>query len=288
DHMNMLGDSIEQIAIEKAGIIKPSIPVVVGEVLPETLPVFERIAEEKNTTLHIASHLRNITNWRWDKYELIVEIAEEHHTDHKTFHLDLPGIYQTKNLLTVLEACHQLQLSGWKINETIIKRALTQTKKLTGLFGRWEIIHHSPLVILDVAHNVDGIKQLIQQIELTEHRQLHIVIGMVKDKVVEKVLEQLPKTATYYFTKAQIPRAMEEEVLKEKATHNGLIGKSFGNVNFALFSAAQKAEKKDMIIVCGSIFLIGEISLNSVKEIWGNQKKSFFDFDVLEFFNFFD
>ena len=157
DHMNMLGDSIEQIAIEKAGIIKPSIPVVVGEVLPETLPVFEKIAQEKNTKLHIASHLRNITNWRWDKNELIVEIVDVHHTDHKTYHLDLPGIYQTKNLLTVLEACHQLQQTGWKINDTIIKKALTQTKKLTGLYGRWEIIHHSPLAILDVAHNVDGI-----------------------------------------------------------------------------------------------------------------------------------
>ena len=156
------------------------------------------------------------------------------------------------------------------------------------MYGRWEIIHHSPLVILDVAHNVDGIKQLVQQIELTEHRQLHIVIGMVKDKEAEKVLAQLPKSAIYYFTKAQIPRAMEEDVLQEKATHFGLIGKSFGNVNFALYSAAHKAEKKDMIVVCGSIFLIGEISLNSVKEIWGNEKKSFFDFDIFEAISFFD
>ncbi|MBL7723086.1 MAG: bifunctional folylpolyglutamate synthase/dihydrofolate synthase [Chitinophagaceae bacterium] len=282
DHMNMLGDSLEKIAFEKAGIIKTGIPVVIGEVLPETEPVFEKVAIEKNTHLHIASHKRQITDWNWERHQLIVEVAEEHHTDHKTYHLDLPGIYQTKNLLTVLETCSQLQQKGWSISDKIIHKALTQSKKLTGLHGRWEIIHNSPLVVLDVAHNVDGIKQLVQQIELIEHQQLHIIIGMVKDKETEKVLELLPTNATYYFTRAQIPRAMPEEELAVKATRYGLKGKTFSNVNFSLYSASHKATKKDMIIVCGSIFLVGEVSLNSVREIWGKEEYSTSVFDAIE------
>ena len=264
DHMNLLGDSLEKIAFEKAGIIKQGIPVVIGEVLPETLPVFEQTAKEKNAPLFIASQKRQIADWDWSKNELVVEVAEEHHTDHKTYHLDLPGIYQTKNLLTVLEACSQLQQHGWKIDDAIIHKGLKQTKKITGLHGRWEIIHHSPLVVLDVAHNIDGIRQLVQQAELTEHRQLHIVTGMVKDKEVEKILTLLPANALYYFTKAQIPRALPEDELLEKAANAGLKGDSFPEVNDALQFAIQHAHPDDMIVVCGSVFLVGEVNASNL------------------------
>ena len=260
DHMNLLGDSLEKIAFEKAGIIKQGVPVVVGEVLPETQPVFEQIAKEKNAPLLIASQKRQVADWGWNKNELTVQIADEHHTDHKVYHLDLPGIYQTKNLLTVLEACAQLQQKGWKIDDIIIHKGLKQAKKITGLHGRWEIIHYSPLVVLDVAHNIDGMQQLVQQAELTEHHQLHIVIGIVKDKEVEQVLALLPKNAIYYFTKAQIPRALPENELMEKAVTTGLRGNSFPEVNDALQSAIQHAHPDDMIIVCGSVFLVGEIN----------------------------
>ncbi len=260
DHMNLLGDSLEKIAFEKAGIIKENIPVVVGEVLAATESVFAKTAIEKNTSLHIASKKRQVTDWDWHKNELVAEVSEAHHTDHKVYHLDLPGIYQTKNLLTVLEACSQLQQQGWKIDDNIIHKGLQHTKKLTGLHGRWEIIHHAPLVVLDVAHNIDGIKQLVQQAELTEHHQLHIVIGMVKDKEVEKVLALLPKHASYYFTKAQIPRALPEEELMEKGNQLRLKGDSFPNVNDALEFALQHAHPDDMIIVCGSVFLVGEVN----------------------------
>ena len=162
--------------------------------------------------------------------------------------------------MSVLEACSQLQQLGWKINDEQIHKGLKQTKKLTGLHGRWEIIHHSPLVVLDVAHNIDGIKQLVEQAEVTEHRQLHIVIGMVKDKEVEKVLAQLPKNALYYFTKAQIPRALPEDELMEKALLAKLHGDSFPEVNNALEFALQHAHPDDLIIVCGSVFLVGEVS----------------------------
>ena len=260
DHMNLLGDSLEKIAFEKAGIIKQGIPVVIGEVIPETQSIFEQTAREKNASLSIASHKRQVLDWNWANHELVVEVAEEHHTDHKVYHLDLPGIYQTKNLLTVLEACSQLQQQGWKIDDKIIHTGVKHTKKLTGLHGRWEIIHTSPTVIMDVAHNIDGIRQLVQQTELTEHKQLHIIIGMVKDKEAEKVLALLPKSAIYYFTKAQIPRALPEDELKEIAAKINLKGNAFPEVNEALAFALQHAHPDDLIIVCGSVFLVGEVN----------------------------
>ncbi|HEX7846324.1 MAG TPA: folylpolyglutamate synthase/dihydrofolate synthase family protein [Chitinophagaceae bacterium] len=260
DHMNILGDSLEKIAFEKAGIIKENIPVVIGEVLPATKPVFEQAAKEKNTSLTIASQKRNVTDWSWQQHHLIAQVAEENHTDHKHYELDLPGIYQIKNLLTVLEACHILKNKGWNTTEEMIQKGLKQAKKLTGLHGRWEIIHTSPLVILDVAHNEDGIKQLVQQAEVTDHHQLHIVLGMVKDKEVEKVLTLLPKDAHYYFTKAQIPRALSEDELAVKATLAKLKGEAWSDVNAALQAALSKSHKDDMIIVCGSVFLVGEVA----------------------------
>ena len=259
DHMNLLGETLEKIAFEKAGIIKKGIPVVVGEGLPETLPVFEVTSTEKKSPLSIASQKRKVVDWHWEKHELIVEVSKEHHTDQETWHLDLPGIYQTKNLLTVLEACSQLKQQGWKLDDDSIHKGLKQVRKLTGLHGRWEFIHQSPAVVLDVAHNIDGIQQLVQQIELTGHRQLHIITGMVKDKEVEKILTLLPKEAQYYFTKAQIPRAIPEKELAEKANLVKLKGHSFPTVNDALQSALQHAHPDDLIVICGSVYLVGEV-----------------------------
>lgn len=261
DHMNILGNSLEKIAFEKAGIIKQDIPVVIGETIPESKPIFEQTAKERNAAITIASQKRNVTDWNWLHHHLVAQVAEEHQTDHKHYELDLPGIYQTKNLLTVLEACSILKSNGWKIDDAIIHKALKQVKKLTGLHGRWEIIHTSPLVVLDVAHNPDGIKQLVHQAEVTDHHQLHIVLGMVKDKEVEKVLSLLPKEANYYFTKAQILRAMSEDELAVKATVAKLNGESWSEVNAALKAALLKAHPEDMIIVCGSVFLVGEVSV---------------------------
>jgi len=260
DHMNILGDTLEKIAGEKAGIIKKNIPVVVGEVLPVTQSVFEVKASEENASLLIASHKRQAADWKWTKNELVVEVAEEHSTDHKIYHLDLPGIYQLKNLMTVLEACHQLKLKGWKLDDESIRRGLQQVKKLTGLHGRWDIIHQHPTIVLDVAHNEDGIRQLLEQIEVTDHHELHIVTGFVKDKEVDKVLSLFPKTAHYYFTRANIPRAMDVDSLMQMAQSYHLDGKTYDNVNAALKDAKARAAKDDLIIVCGSVFLVGEIS----------------------------
>ncbi|MEP7374105.1 MAG: folylpolyglutamate synthase/dihydrofolate synthase family protein [Chitinophagaceae bacterium] len=259
DHMNLLGDSLEKIAGEKAGIIKDHIPVIVGEVLKETLPVFEKMAAERNAVLTIASQKRQALEWKWEKHELIVGVAEDHKTDHKVYHLDLAGLYQAKNILTVLEVCSQLHQQGWNINDTIIHKALHQVKKLTGLHGRWEVIHEHPTIILDVGHNEDGIKQILKQVELTDHHELHIILGMVNDKEIDKVLKLLPKTAHYYFTQAQIPRALPGDTLHEKASIYELNGKSYPDVNTALKEVKIKAHKNDLAIVCGSVFLVGEV-----------------------------
>ena len=260
DHMNILGDSLEKIAFEKAGIIKKDIPVVIGETLPETIPVFEKVADEKNSTIHYAKQNRNVLSWEWKDHELIVEVEEKGKTDHKKYHLDLPGIYQSKNLLTVLEACSVLKELKYNIDENDIKAGLLKAKKLTGLHGRWEIIHEHPTIVLDVGHNEDGIKQINQQIELTSYHELHIIIGLVKDKEIEKVLALLPHSAHYYFTQAQIPRALAADVLKMNAADQDLHGGSYADVNIAIASAKSKAHRNDLILVCGSVFLVGEVN----------------------------
>ncbi len=261
DHMNILGDSLEKIAFEKAGIIKQSIPVVIGETLPVTKPIFEKIAAEKKAIIYSATQNRNVVGWEWQKHELIVEVAERGKTDHKKYHLDLPGIYQSKNLLTVLEACSVLKDLNYNIDENDIRNGLQKAKKLTGLHGRWEIIHERPTIVLDVGHNDDGIKQIVQQIELTTHHQLHIIIGMVKDKEIDKVLSLLPRSAIYYFTQAQIPRALPAGILKSKATAQNLNGDVFADVNTAIRAARSKAHNDDLILVCGSVFLVGEVTI---------------------------
>lgn len=260
DHMNLLGDSLDKIAFEKAGIIKNKIPVVIGEWLPETKPVFEKTAADKQAPLHLANGKRQVMDWHWQHHHLIVEIAEQHKTDHQRYELDLPGIYQAKNILTVLEAIQLLEESGWKIGHEHVHQALKQVKKLTGLHGRWEILRSSPLLVLDVAHNADGVQQLLQQVEVTDHHQLHIVIGMVKDKEIDKVLKSLPKQAHYYFTQAHIPRALPVDELQSRSAAAGLHGESYPDVNDAINAALLKAKDHDMIVVCGSVFVVGEVN----------------------------
>ena len=259
DHMNILGDSLEKIAFEKAGIIKQNVPVIIGDVLPETEKVFIDIAAERSAAISIAADVRQAINWYWRKHELIVEVARKPRTDHQVYHLDLPGIYQTKNLLTVLETCSLLQHKGWNIEEPDIRTGLQHAKKLTGLHGRWEVIHQQPLIILDVAHNEDGIKMLMEHAEVTDHDHLHIVLGVVKDKEPEKILALFPRLADYYFTSADIPRALDAQILQEKAAALGLKGGIYEDVNNAIKAAVLKASKQDMILVCGSVFLVGEV-----------------------------
>jgi dihydrofolate synthase/folylpolyglutamate synthase len=259
DHMNMLGDSLAAIAFEKAGIIKHSVPVVVGEVLPETKAVFVSRVKDEEAAMIIATDELYVSDWQTDNHALQITVANKKNDERKSYELDLTGIYQTKNILTVLETVKQLKLQGWKIAETDLQKGLMHTKKTTGLHGRWEVIQEHPMIVLDVGHNEDGIKQIVEQLEITDHENLHIVIGLVKDKAIEKVLSLLPKHAAYYFTKAQIPRALPEEQLAAKANATGLAGLPYADVNTALKAAINHAKKKDLILVCGSVFVVGEV-----------------------------
>ena len=260
DHMNLLGDSLEKIAGEKAGIIKPNTPVVVGEVIPESRNVFEQKAKSQNTELHYAQEEFSLLSNDYRQESLQVEVKEKSSAAVLQYEIDLPGIYQTKNILTVLSSVRQLQQKHWKISEEHLQSALKQTKQINGLHGRWEVIHHNPTLVLDVVHNEDGMKQVAAQLAKSKYNQLHIVIGMVKDKDISSVLSLLPKDATYYFTKAHIPRALPETDLQTKALAFDLKGEIFADVNEAIKVALQKAAVDDLILVCGSVFLVGEVT----------------------------
>ncbi len=264
DHMDLLGNTLEKIAFEKAGIIKPGVPVVIGEEQPEVRDVFLQVATQNQSPLSFASLKRFVDDWRFGGHFLELELTETHSNEKRNYKLDLPGIYQTKNIVTVAEAVSQLHQLGFRIPETAMQSGLQQVKKLTGLHGRWDILHESPLIVLDVGHNEDGMKEIARQIELTSHEELHLVLGMVKDKAIENILRYLPASAHCYFTKAQIPRALPEQELAEKAAAIGLKGRTFPEVNQALQAAVTRAHAKDLILVCGSVFLAGEVNLRSI------------------------
>jgi dihydrofolate synthase / folylpolyglutamate synthase len=265
DHMNILGNTLEKIAYEKAGIIKPNVPVVIGETLPETKPVFVQKAIEVNASICFAHEERWIPEWKNEKHELVVTVGIKNIDARKNYHLDLIGLYQSKNLLTVLEVIHLLNTKGWLITDEVVEKGLANVKKLTGLHGRWDVVHQHPNIVLDVGHNEDGIKEITSQLEHCTFHKLHIVIGMVKDKDIGKILSLLPPYAHYYFTKAQIPRALPESELLNKAKMFGLQGHAFATVMDALQEAVNVSDKDDMILVCGSVFVVGEVELSQVK-----------------------
>lgn len=259
DHMNMLGNTLPEIAFEKAGIIKQNTPVIIGEVLQETKSVFEKISIERNANISYAQNQYFVSGVEQKDNKLKVDLINTNVNKEETYILDLPGIYQVKNLITTLTAIRELQKLGFDLNNNNVHQAMQNIIKIAGLHGRWEKIHDNPSVILDVAHNVDGIKQLVAQVELCQYRQLYIITGMVRDKEVEKVLSLMPKKAIYYFTQANIPRALSAWELAEKAANAGIPGEVINNVNEALNKVLSIANKEDMILICGSIFLVGEV-----------------------------
>lgn len=259
DHMNLLGNTLEAIAGEKAGIIKQHVPVVIGEVIDETKPVFEKAAAQKNAPIYYAQQAFSVLEYQQTFTTLTVKLLNNKNGEINAYQLDLPGIYQLNNLITILTAVNQLKQQGWQLSDQSIIKGLANAKSLTGLHGRWELLHQYPTVIADVAHNEAGIKQLLHQIKLCKYRQLHIVFGMVKDKDSQLVLSLLPTNAQYYFTQANIPRALNATELTETAKDFRLIGNSYADVNAALKAAMQMALNDDLIVVCGSVFLIAEI-----------------------------
>ncbi len=260
DHKNLLGDTLPLIAAEKAGIIKPGVPAVISERQIETKDVFIRKAAEVSAPLHFAdeewmgaANGTKITNTHLDLTLLNIRKQETRH-----YKLDLNGQYQEKNVMGVLSVAQIMQQQGWQITEEHISTALAHVKRLTGLRGRWEVVNQHPLTVLDVGHNEAGIIEIMQQLRHMTYTSLHIVTGFVKDKEVEKVLPLFPGNAHYYFCKAQLPRALDEVTLTEMAAAHGLDGKAYPTVQHALQAAKQHAEKDDMILVCGSCFIVAE------------------------------
>jgi dihydrofolate synthase / folylpolyglutamate synthase len=260
DHMNILGNSLEKIAREKAGIIKPGVPVVVGETHPETISVFEEVAAEKKAPITLAEKTYTLASHQLTLDTLTINVTGRQQ-QHFIYTSDLNGVYQEKNIITLLTALDELEQKGFPISQQALTEALTQVKKMNGLQGRWEVVHHNPFVILDVAHNEAGLGMIMRHLEICKDQfeKLHIVLGMVKDKDVDKALAILPTDATYYFTNAHIPRALDAITLRRKAKQRSLLGSSFNDVHDALRSALKKANAKDLILVCGSVFLVGEV-----------------------------
>ena len=245
DHTDILGDTLEKIAIEKAVIIKDNIPVVIGERQEEVVSVFERIAKEKNAEIYFAGSPSL-------RYEVI--LAE-------SFRLGtgLLGNYQKKNISTVLKCIEVLNRIGYAITEEHIKKGLKNVVKNTGFMARWQILSKSPLTICDAGHNADGIKEVAAQIRSTPHQKLHFVLGTVNDKDITPMLKLLPKDAVYYFCAAKIPRAMDADELALKAANHHLHGRIYSSVADALAEARKNAGKADLVFVSGSSFVVAEV-----------------------------
>jgi len=260
DHMDMLGDTLEAIAFEKAGIIKNSTPVVIGEVLPQTKAVFLEQSRAAQAPIYFAEEEITIESYQHDDFCLSIQYTNNRTTQTEVVSTDLTGLYQLKNVRTVLCALSQLERIGLNISKAHVKQGLADTKQLTGLMGRWEILREKPALILEVAHNVDGIKAMLLHIEKLNFQKLHIIIGVVKDKDIQKIMSLLPVEAEYYFTQASIPRALNASSLQQSAHASGLYGSVYENVNKAIEQALTNASKDDGIIVCGSIFLVAEVN----------------------------
>ena len=236
DHTQILGDSLAQIANEKAGIIKQNIPVVIGRKQEETTPVFEKIATNLGSKLYFT-----------EEFEF------------PSYPLDLLGSYQQENSRTARQTIEILNAKNWQINEKAIKNGLGNVVTNTGLLGRWQVLQEHPKVICDTAHNTDGLIWVIKQLQKEEYMQLHIVFGMVEDKSRAQILVLLPEDAKYYFTKPSIPRGLSENVLKHEAAQYDLTGESFQTVAEAFTRALKQSNPEDLIFVGGSTFVVAEI-----------------------------
>jgi len=267
DHMALLGNTLEAIASEKAGIIKKDTPVVIGAIDTTTKKVFDEKANKENAPIYFAENFIEFksfqNNWQNALFEFnqpLIHLLDAPIFPKKfTVECDLPAKYQAKNLKAVLVAAQLLSTMGWKVTASKVMKALSQIKKNNGLMGRWECIQDSPRVILDVAHNEHGVHALLEQLASLQYQQLHIVTGMVKDKDVQSVLKLLPKNALYYFTQSHIPRALPVEELVAQANEIGLNGHSYEDVNIALSEAIKKANHNDLILVIGSVYLVAEV-----------------------------
>ncbi|TGV04105.1 bifunctional folylpolyglutamate synthase/dihydrofolate synthase [Flavivirga rizhaonensis] len=236
DHTQFLGNTLEAIAFEKGGIIKRNIPVVIGETQEETASVFKGLARKNNSKIVFADQ------------EII-----------KVYDTDLLGMYQSKNVKTVIQAIKELRIKEFKVSEQCLKEGLLKTVNNTGLLGRWQVINETPKVVCDTGHNREGLSYVINQIHNEKYNDLHIVLGVVNDKDLSTIIDLFPKKATYYFCKPNIPRGLNANVLKRLFSKYRLIGEVYSSVNEAYKNALKKSNKNDFIFIGGSTFVVAEI-----------------------------
>lgn len=259
DHTFFLGDTLGKIALEKAGIIKSQIPVVIGETHPQTSIIFNGIANELSAPLGFADQNYSVGTGLFSlEGEQVFTVRKGGEVVYSDLKVDLLGNYQSKNICTVLMAVEQLRKQGWKIPEKALRRGLSQVCQNTGLMGRWQIIGANPRIVCDTGHNEGGMREVVSQISKTPFKKLHFIIGMVNDKDIAGVLNLLPRDAIYYFTKASIPRALDEKQLLKMAAFFKLEGSSYPTVADALEAARKNATAEDLIFVGGSTFVVAE------------------------------
>lgn len=262
DHTQFLGNTLAEIAGEKAGIIKPGIPVVIGETHEETSLVFDEFSQRNHSGITFADNQIKRINFHFTRHRPPLLSAEYHSTlTANTYRLlsPLSGKYQLKNLATTLCVIENLLQAGWQIGKEDILRGIRKVVKNTGLMGRWQTISHHPLTIADIGHNPDGINEVLEQIDLTPHEKLHFVIGVVNDKDVRTMLSKLPKDASYYFCKADIPRGLDAGELAKLAEEFSIKGNVYTSVKEALKAASNSAEPNDLVMVGGSAFIVAEV-----------------------------
>lgn len=259
DHADILGESLQDIAKEKAGIIKAGVPVVVSEFQEPVAEVFRRCAQTMGSTLVFASEQRSAIRLSRDLNTQEVTVAELATGDSTLYRMDLQGSYQAKNLLGILSAVAVLRDKGWAISDAAVREALAQVQRLTGLQGRWQTLAQHPMLVCDTGHNADGWRVVLENIAQTPFRQLRMVVGVMKDKDLSNMLPLLPDHAIYYFCQVDMPRALSATALAAAAAEWGLIGRPFNSVAEAVGMARIEADAEDLIFVGGSTFVVGEL-----------------------------
>ncbi|WP_258104962.1 folylpolyglutamate synthase/dihydrofolate synthase family protein [Marinoscillum sp. MHG1-6] len=258
DHTDLLGDSLEKIAAEKAGIIKQNVPVIIGADQPELYHVFDDMAGS------VAAPIFNVQDVlveeKLEKDEKCLDIYIDNQLTISKIFPDISASYFVKNLPGIIKVVEVLRNKGFDISGDAVKIGLETVKRNTGLKGRWQVLAERPLVVADISHNLAGLQELFDQVNQQRSGEFHLIIGMVKDKSIEQILELVAEQkASLYFTHSHTPRALPVEELKQKAIDFGLQGEAFDDVNDAIDHAAEVADKNDLILVCGSTFVVAEI-----------------------------
>lgn len=253
DHTQFLGDTLEKIAFEKAGIIKPCTPVVIGEAEGEVRKVFENKASLENARITFAEDISPIKSFERKNGKYVFQTV-----NYSNLIGELGGFAQVKNANTVLAAIAELKKQEIRIPEHAVREGFLAVTRLTGLMGRWQVIGQHPTIVCDTGHNVGGIQYVVEQLECESYQKLRIVFGMVSDKDIASVLAMLPKNAVYYFTKANIARALDEKELEKQAETYGLFGKPFSSIEEAVGKVLEEAADEDFVFIGGSNFVVSE------------------------------